>query len=117
VTQVINYDVKKAKKLALSDLFTEKSKYLTAIANYCMKELKERAKKEDSAIFPDQIEVGAGPRADNYRAWAITKQGLWITFDPYQVAAYAAGRQYVLVPYSALKDIIRPDGPIAMFAK
>ena len=117
LTQVLNYDVKKAKKLALADLFTDKSKYLTAISNYCMKELKERAKKDDSMIFADQIEPGAGPHADNYRTWSITKQGLWITFDPYQVAAYAAGRQYVLVPYSALKDIIRPDGPIAIFAK
>jgi hypothetical protein len=48
---------------------------------------------------------------------AITKKGLWITFDPYQVAAYAAGPQTVLVPYSALKDIIKPDGPVATFAK
>lgn len=117
LTQVLNYDVKKGKKLALADLFIDKSKYLTAIANYCMKELKDRAKKPDTMILEDQIETGAGPRADNYRAWSITKKGLWITFDPYQVAAYAAGPQYVLVPYSTLKDIIRPDGPIAMFAK
>lgn len=117
LTQVLNYDVKKGKKLSLSDLFLDKSKYLTAISNYCIKELKERAKKEDSLIMEDQIQSGAGPQADNYRAWAITKKGLWITFDPYQVAAYAAGPQYVLVPYSALKDIIRPDGPIANFAK
>ena len=117
LTQVLNYDVKNKKKLALADLFLDKSKYLTAIANHCLKELKERAKKPDSMIFADQIETGAGPRADNYRAWSITKKGLWITFDPYQVAAYAAGPQYVLVPYSVLKDIIKPDGPIAMFAK
>ena len=116
LTQVLNYDVKKGKKLALADLFVDKSKYLTLIANYCMKELKERAKKDDS-MFVDQIETGAGPRADNYRAWSITKKGLWITFDPYQVAAYAAGPQYILVPYSTLKDIIRPDGPIANIAK
>lgn len=117
LTQVLNYDVKKGKKLALADLFIDKSKYLTLIANYCMKELKERAKKADSMILDDQIASGAGPHADNYRAWSITKKGLWITFDPYQVAAYAAGPQYILVPYSALKDIIRPDGPIAMYAK
>lgn len=117
LTQVLNFDVKNKKKLALADLFIDKSKYLTAISNYCMKELKERSKKADAMILEDQIESGAGPRADNYRAWAITKKGLWITFDPYQVAAYAAGPQYVLVPYSALKDIIKPDGPIGNFAK
>jgi hypothetical protein len=67
-------------------------------------------------VLEELIDAGAGPRADNYRAWNITRKGLWITFDPYQVAAYAAGPQNILVPYSVLKDIIKPDGPIAMYA-
>ena len=115
MTEVLNYDVKNGKKLALGDLFNPKSSYLKTISDYCVKELKERAKKEDSMIFADQLETGAGPHADNYRAWAITKKGLWITFDPYQVAAYAAGPQRVLIPYSSLKDLIKADGPIAAF--
>lgn len=116
VTEVLNYDVKSGKKLALADLFKDKSKYLSVIAAYCQKDLKERAKKPDAMVLDDLIESGAGPKADNYRAWNITKKGLWITFDPYQVAAYAAGPQYILVPYSVLKDIIKPDGPIGMYA-
>jgi hypothetical protein len=116
-TQVINYDVKSNKKLALSDLFKDKSKYLSVIASYCQKELKDRAKKPDAMVLEELIDSGAGPRADNYKAWNITKKGLWITFDPYQVAAYAAGPQYILVPYSVLKDIIKPDGPIGMYAQ
>jgi hypothetical protein len=116
-TQVINYDVKSGKKLALGDLFKDKSKYLSVIASYCQKELKERAKKPDAMVLEELIDSGAGPRADNYKAWNITRKGLWITFDPYQVAAYAAGPQYILVPYSILKDIIKPDGPIAVYAQ
>lgn len=116
VTEVLNYDLKSGKKLALADLFKDKSKYLGVIASYCQKDLKERAKKPDSMVMPDLIESGAGPKADNYRAWNITKKGLWITFDPYQVAAYAGGPQYILVPYSVLKDIIKPDGPIGAYA-
>jgi hypothetical protein len=42
---------------------------------------------------------------------------LWIIFDPYQVGPYAAGPQYVLVPYSTLKDIIKSDGPVGALAK
>ena len=116
LTEVLNYDVKSGKKLALADLFKDKSKYLSVIAAYCQKDLKERAKKPDAMVLPELIDTGAGPKADNYRAWNITKKGLWITFDPYQVAAYAAGPQYILVPYSVLKDIIKPDGPIGMYA-
>jgi hypothetical protein len=117
-TTVLNYDVKNGKKLALADLFNAKANYLSAISTYCIKELQDRQKKnKDSMLDADLMKSGTSARADNYKAWAITKNGLWITFDPYQVAAFAAGPQYVLVPYSALKDLIKPDGPVGSLAK
>ena len=117
-TTVVNYDVKNGKKLALADLFNPNSKYLSVISAYCIKDLRDRSKKDKDAMLDEEMmKSGAAPRADNYRAVAITKKGLWVTFDPYQVAPYAAGPQQVLVPYSALKDIIKPDGPVAAFAK
>ena len=117
-TTVVNYDVKNGKKLALADLFNPKSNFLSVISDYCLKNLRERSKKDKDAMFDeDMMKSGASARADNYRAWAITKKGLWITFDPYAVAPYAAGPQHVLVPYSALKDILKPDGPVAALAK
>lgn len=117
-TQVLNFDVKSGKKLALADLFNAKSNYLSVISAYCIKALKDQSKKDNDSMLDDEmVKSGASPRADNYRAWSITKKGLWITFDPYQVAPYAAGPQYVLVPYSVLKDMIKPDGPVAALAK
>jgi hypothetical protein len=117
-TTVVNYDVKNGKKLALADLFNPSSKYLSAISAYCIKDLRDQSKKDKGAMLDEEMmKSGASPRADNYRAVAITKKGLWITFDPYQVAPYAAGPQHVLVPYAALKDIIKPDGPVAALAK
>lgn len=117
-TTVVNYDVKNSKKLALSDLFNPKSNFLGVISDYCLKNLRERSKKDKDAMFDeDMMKSGASARADNYRAWAITRKGLWITFDPYAVAPYAAGPQHVLVPYSALKDILKPDGPVSTLAK
>ena len=62
------------------------------------------------------LKDGAAPTAKNYESWTITKQGLGINFDAYQVGPYAAGPQFVMVPYSALKDLIKPDGPVAAFA-
>jgi hypothetical protein len=117
-TTVLNYDVKNGKRITLADLFTPNSKYLSVISAYCIKELRDRSKKDkDSMLDEEMLKSGASPKPDNYQASAITKKGLWITFDPYQVAPYAAGPQFVLVPYSALKDIIKPDGPIAGLAK
>jgi hypothetical protein len=117
-TTVLNYDVKNRKKLALADLFNPKSNYLSVISTYCISNLRDRAKRDqDAMIDEDMMKTGAAPQASNYQACAITKKGLWVTFDPYQVAAYAAGPQHVLVPYSALKDIIKPDGPLATLAR
>ena len=68
-------------------------------------------------IAQDIWEEGAAPTADNYSNWNVTKKGLLIPFPAYQVAAYAYGPQTVIVPYSALKDIVRPDGALRKSAK
>lgn len=117
-TKVLNYDVKNGKKLSLADLFNPKSNYLNVISQYCIRDLKQQSKKQKDSMLEDEtIQSGASARADNYKAWTITRKGLWIVFDPYQVAAYAAGPQHVLVHYSALKEIIKSEGPIAALAK
>lgn len=114
-TEVVNYDLKNGKQLKLADLFKPGAKYLQAIANYCIADLKKQAK--DKGLLDDEIQNGAAPNAKNYQSWTITRKGLGINFDAYQVGPYAAGPQYVLVPYSALKDVINPDGPVGQLAK
>jgi hypothetical protein len=118
-SEVVNFDLRNGKQLKLADLFQPGSKHLQSIATYCIADLKKQGKKqgEESMLDDDWIQRGAGPDAENYGSWTIGKKGLGIIFDSYQVAAYAAGPQHVLVPYSALKDLIKPDGPIAQFVK
>jgi hypothetical protein len=114
-TEVVNYDLKNGKQLKLADLFKPGAKYLQAIANYCIADLKKQAK--DKGLEASEIENGAAANAKNYRSWTITRKGLGINFDAYQVGPYAAGPQLVLVPYSNLKDLINPEGPVGQFAK
>ncbi|HEV7682410.1 MAG TPA: RsiV family protein, partial [Pyrinomonadaceae bacterium] len=118
-TDVVNFDLKNGKAIKLADLFTPGSKYLQTLSTYCIQDLKKQAKAQgDSAAMDDDwINRGAGAALTNYDNWSITKKGLKITFDPYQVAAYAAGPQSVLVPYSALKEIIKADSAVAQFVK
>lgn len=111
-SEVINYDLKNGKQLKLSDLFKPGAKYLQALSVYSIADLKKQGKD----LLPEQIERGAAPKAENYQSWNIGKTGLGINFDAYQVGPYAAGPQFVMVPYSNLKDLINPDGPIAQFA-
>jgi hypothetical protein len=118
-TDVLNFDLKNGKTLKLADLFLPGSKYLQTIATYCIEALKKQAKEHGDYFTTDDdwIKRGAGADPANYRNWTITRKGLGITFDPYQVAAYAAGPQHVTVPYSTLKDIIKPDGAVGQFVK
>ena len=116
-TDVINYDLKNGKPLNLADLFKPGSKYLQAIATYAIADLKKQSKEKDGSLPDDMIESGAGPSAKNYQSWKITRKGLGIHFDAYQVGPYAAGPYFVLVPYASLKELINPEGPIAQFAK
>ncbi|MEI7988578.1 MAG: RsiV family protein [Chloroflexota bacterium] len=106
-TSSINEDLNQRKVLPLADLFYPNAAYLPLISAYCTHQVQESQVLEN----PD----GAAATEENYRNWNITADGLLITFDPYQVASYAAGPQTVMVPYYILKDLIRNDGPIARF--
>jgi hypothetical protein len=118
-TDVISFDLRNGRQVKLADLFKPGAKYLQTLSAYCIQDLKKQstAKGEDGMLDDDWIQRGASAEANNFRSWTITRKGLGINFDSYQVAPYAAGPQFVLVPYSALKEIIRPDGPLAQFAK
>jgi hypothetical protein len=117
-TEVVNFDLKNGKSIKLAELFQPGSKYLQTLSTYCIQELKKQAKSQGdyAAMDDDWINKGAGAELTNYDNWTITRKGLRITFDPYQVAAYAAGPQNVVVPYSALKEI-KTDGAVGQFVK
>ena len=114
-SQSINYDLKNGKALKLADLFKPGVKYLQSLSAYCIGDLKKQSKEK--GLDDSTISEGASPAVKNYRSWTIAKKGLGINFDAYQVGPYAAGPQFVLVPYSALKDLVNPDGPLGQLAK
>ena len=114
-SETLNYDLKNGKQLKLSDLFNPGSKYLQALSTYCIADLKKQSKEKNAELLDDQIKEGAGPTAKNYEGWTIGRRGIGVNFDSYQVGPYAAGPWFVTVPYSALKELIKPDGPIGAF--
>ncbi len=118
-SQPINFDLKNGKPLKLVDLFKPEARYLPVISAYCITDLKKQSKERgpDAMLDNAQVQSGAAANPKNYQSWTINKRSLEINFDPYQVAPYAAGPQHVSVPYSALKDLINPEGPIGQFVK
>lgn len=116
-SEVINYDLKNGRQLKLSDLFKPGSKYLQTLSTYAIADLKKQSKEKGDALTDADIQTGAGPKGENYDKWTITRRGVGINFDAYQVGPYAAGPWSVVVPYANLKDLINPDGPIAQITK
>jgi hypothetical protein len=108
-SRTVTYDLETGSDVTLDQLFLPNSNYLDLIANYCKGELSKR--NIDFAEFSN----GAQALPENYTNWNVTQDGLLITFDEYQVAAYAAGAQQVTVPYSELKSAIDPHGPLGSF--
>jgi hypothetical protein len=107
-----NYDLKRGRMLELADLFQPNSNYIKLIADYSMTSIRKRNISDDN-----WIREGAGANKKNYASWNIVPEGLLITFDAYQVASYAAGPQEVIIPFSALKGIIKLDGPLSALVK
>jgi hypothetical protein len=106
-SRTLTYDLEAGAFLSLDQLFLPGVDFLGPISAFCITELATR----DIAF--EMFSGGANPTTDNYRNWNIAPDGLLITFDEYQVAAYAAGPQTVVVPYTQLSVIIDPVGPLA----
>jgi hypothetical protein len=108
-TRAVTYDLEKGEDVTLARLFLRSVDYLGTISEYCLDQLKA---SEIGSVLSTE---GVQPTLENYRNWNISAVGLVITFDEYQVAAYAAGPQIVTVPYFVLASIIDPQGPLAAF--
>jgi len=106
----VNYDLVHGKLLKLSDLFIPGSFYISKLSTYCKNDL---IKQNLQSFFPE----GVLPNETNFANWNFSNEGLVILFDPYQVGPWAIGPQKVVVPYSELKSIALPSGPLEDFIK
>ena len=109
-SKTVNFNLETGKEITLDELFLSGSNYLKIFSDISKADLSARDIGFDATFF-----TGAEPTPENYKSWNITADGLLITFDEYQVAAYAAGPQTVIVPYSALKDVIDPNGVLGKY--
>lgn len=114
VSVAFNYNLDTGKELELADLFKPNSGYLNLISKYSINDLKKQLGPDSDK---DWIEKGAAPSEENFKAWTVSRKGLEITFDQYQVASYAEGPHDVVVPFSVLRNAIDPNGPLAKIAR
>jgi hypothetical protein len=91
---------------------------LTAISDYCIKDLKSQWTAEGVEPPDDEwLRSGAGPEEGNFSTFNITDDGLVIQFGQYQVSCYADGMRSVKIPFDYLEKHLDPQGALGQYAK
>jgi hypothetical protein len=81
----------------------------------------ERAFRRARGLDPDADLAGAGffeassGRFELNDNFAPVGDGLAFRFDPYEIAAYAAGPTDLIIPWSEIHELIPTEGPLAHF--
>lgn len=114
----VTYDLKGNKPLELDSLFKPDSDYKTAIAKYVVADIEKRAdaievrdgrqptKRDEPIVSEEQL--------SEISSWGMTPRGVVIYFDfPHVMAVFDKN----FVPYSALKDYLRPGTAASPFSK
>jgi hypothetical protein len=105
----INYDLVADKHIQLNDLFTGDG-YLKKLSTIATESLKTKLGTGADARW---IKDGASAKIENYQVFLITPDSFVVVFNPYQVAAYAAGQQKVVFRLDQIKEFVNPSGPLA----
>jgi uncharacterized protein YecT (DUF1311 family) len=107
-----NYLMPDGWRIYLPEIFQAKA--LKAISAFAIADLKKQMGEDAD---DETIADGAGPAWDNFDGFILKPESLDLNFAAYQVAAYAAGPQFVSMPLARLKSLMRPDwkAPAASF--
>ncbi len=114
-SETFNFLLPDGRRVEFAEVFTAKG--VQRVSDIAIARLKQDLGGPDGMGDMDWIKRGAGPNARNFASFALLPRELVITFDAYQVAAYAAGPQEVRIPLAHLRDVMRPDprAPAASF--
>jgi hypothetical protein len=99
-----HYLTAKGRILAADDLFTGKG-WEAALGKLALDELDRTI---DGGIW-DESRADVPKAAADPSRWNFTDRGLEITFQPYEVTAYAAGAPTVTIGWDKLNDYLAPD--------
>lgn len=90
--------------LALADLFNSLPKALGILSTESGKALKTKLGKEAGILDAG----GWAPKADNFKNFCLTPQGLRIYFTPMQAGPWSMGGQNITIPWKKLNKVLSP---------
>jgi hypothetical protein len=106
-SHALNYDAQNGEFLSLGDLFLPGTDYINEIGSLVDPVLEDRG-------FGYQVGTAADVMQEREN-WNLLPEGLRINFDVYEVAPYAAGPQFVVIPWGDIAGILDLNGPISNF--
>jgi hypothetical protein len=106
-SHALNYDAQDGSFLQLAQLFLADVDYLDQLGNQIDPILNAKG-------FGYQVGTGVEVMREREN-WNLLAEGLRVNFDVYEVAPYAAGPQFVVIPWEDLADILDPAGPAGNF--
>ena len=115
----LNYEFKSGRNADISELFNSGSDYVNIISNYAYRLFLNQIQSgqlDSTKEYLDQ-EKGTAPEIKNFEIYGITNQALIIYFQEYQVGPYVAGQPRIIIPYLALKNVIKQDGLLGPYIK
>ena len=116
-----NYDVRNDREFRLSDFIRDEPGFRTAVWKYsanAINKLADQLERDDARTEGRQPEkrdpVASEDEPAEIRAWGFTPKGVVVYFDFAHVMAVFTK---VVVPYSEVKNYVKPGVPIAKFIR
>lgn len=116
MTYALNYDLKTGDPIQLNDVFLPNSDYLNVLSKYAQEDLIRQGEETDIEADMWWFDQGASPKEDNFKVFNLAADSLVITFNPYQVAPYAAGMWEVRIPYKVISAVLNREGIMGRFS-
>ena len=114
VSESVTYDLRRGRVIKFEELFRAGSDYESLLTGYCLHDLRNQY-KDDEQMTDDLLRLHVENVLGDEKKWTITPEGLDFIFDSAEIGPPGAGEANVIVPYSVIKRVIRPDGPLAVF--
>jgi hypothetical protein len=105
--QTYSFNLADGHLYTLAELFKPGANYLGRLS-----ELSRKLLPIEIGNVQPELQDGTAPKPENFEGWALTPDGIEITFGQYQVGPYALGMPRILILASALSDLARDGGPI-----
>lgn len=97
----INYDTENNKIITIQDIVAKNPNIVNQLSTYSYDFLSKNKLFQNETV-KEMLQDGTTPIEDNFKHFLLSKEGLIIYFERYQIAPYYYGDYYIKIPYNKL---------------